>query len=233
MKVRCPLYILLFLWLFSCGEEVAPPDPDLSGPGFYPLQVGNFWVYDMERIDFLALANDTSVFQLREIITDSIVTGAGQVTYLLNRETRLDPEGAWRADSLWTVRSGAQGLVITENNIPLVKLVFPVVAGQTWDGNSFNNRGNQTFEFREVSPSELPNDFQAAADSVDFIRTVISDIQSLITGTDRRSEVYGKGIGLVEKDYLVVSLCTNDCETSGDTLGGFVLSQRLIEFGEQ
>ncbi len=217
--------------LLGCEEEITQPNPDLSGPGFYPLAIGNFWIYDVERIEIKALENDTAIFQLREVITDTIVSALGDITYLLNRETRETENDPWSADSLWTVRNTGQSLVVTENNVPFVKLVFPVVEGQTWDGNTFNNKGNKSYRFDPVVSSDLPEEFQGSSDSIRFIKTTISDITSAIVGTDRRFEIYADGIGLIEKDYFSISLCTADCDQVGDTLGGLVLSQQLLEFG--
>ncbi len=223
------VFVLLIFIGFGCGEEIEKPNPNLSGPGYYPLAIGNYWIYDVEQVVITLLESDTSTFQLREILVDSIVSALGDVTYLISRETRSTPAEPWEADSLWTVRNTSQSVVVTESNVPFVKLVFPVAEGQTWDGNSFNNKGNQTYRFDSVLDDELPGVW-SDADSVAFIRTIISDISSAITGTDQRSEIYGEGVGLIEKDYLRISLCTTECD-AGDTLGGLRLSQELIEFG--
>ena len=62
---------------------------------------------------------------------------------------------------------------------------------------------------------------------------VIEDIEENITGLDLRSEVYVRGVGLVEKDYLTQRNCTaSDCgDDLGKVIGGRSLKQTLIEIG--
>ncbi len=226
----------VFFWLtavsvlYSC-TDTDPPNPDLSGSAYYPLQTGNYWIYQVEQVVILPLGNDTSSYQLREVITDSIVSSLGEVTYLIDRESRADESSPWRQDFLWTARKNGQFAVVTENSVPLIKLVFPVEEGKTWNGHALNNMGAVTFRFDPVNMTEVnsPIDLTAAP----MIKTVISDLESDIVGTDKRSEIYANGIGLVQKDQLILELCTSSsCEELGEVIAGRFLSQVLIEYGE-
>ena len=223
------LFTALLLW--AC-EEVESPSPVASGTGFYPLEIGNYWIYEVQEIQIKAIETDSLNYQLRERITDSLVSDLGVVTYLINRDVRNSPEELWSLDSVWTVRNTGNSLVVTENNIPLIKLIFPVEAGQSWNGNAFNNLGNVSFTSSDVTSEELPLGYDSL-ESIGFIRTTLSDLESPITGTDVRFEIYGNGIGLIEKDYTQITLCTSDnnCDVLGDTIGGRILSQVLIEYG--
>lgn len=203
--------------------------PETVGYDYYPLEVGQFRIYDVEEIRYLITGFDTSAYQLREIIFDTIQS-ANQTTYLLRRDVREDAQDNWESDSIWTVTRASNYLSITENNIPLVKLSFPVNIGNQWDGNGLNSRAEQLYRYQQVESSMI--------DSIqidDQIRVIIEDVEENITGVDLRSEVYVRGIGLVEKDFLTQKKCTaSDCGPDlGEVIAGRSVKQTLIEIGNE
>ena len=212
----------------SCNEtrEVGP---ETLGFEYYPLNVGQSRIYDVEEIRYLITGFDTTVYQLRETIFDSI-TSLDQVNYLLRREVRASSDDEWESDSVWTVTRTSSYLSITENNIPFIKLTFPVREGREWDGNSLNTKSALTYYYQQVTSPLI--------DSINnerHIRLIIEDIEENVTGVDLRSEVYVEGIGLVEKDYLSQTKCTaSDCGADfGEVIGGRSLKQTLIEIGNE
>lgn len=235
MKIGKFLILIALLALFFQGcEESEAPNIDLSGSGYYPLEVGNFWTYQMEQIDYLVLGNDTSSYQLRELISDSLVSASGEVTYLISRQLWEETSQQWLTDSIWSVRKNSQLVVVTENGRPFVKLVFPVTVGESWDGNAFNNQGFQQFNYGALEPDEIESILLDQDTSV-VAKTILNDQIDPIVGTDQRSEIYVNGIGLVQKDLYVINLCTDPSkcpDNFGDTLSGIFLSQVLIDYGQ-
>lgn len=221
--------LLTPLLLFTSCNDTREANPKTLGYDFYPLNIGEYRVYDVTEIDYLITGFDTSVFQLREIIFDSIQAN-DQTTYLLRRDIRIDKNQEWESDSVWAVTRTSNYLSITENNIPLIKLTFPVNEGKEWDGNSLNSRNTNTFTYQGLSESIVDS-----LASEDHIRVIIEDIEENVTGVDLKSEVYAKGIGLVEKDYLTLKRCTSsDCgDDLGEVIGGRSLKQTLIEIGNE
>ena len=216
----------LLLLIGSCNETKEISQEDL-GYDFYPLNVGRYNIYDVEEINYLITGFDTAVYQLREIIIDSIPS-IDQTRYLLRRDIRMDETQTWISDSVWTVISTNRYLAINENNIPFIKLTFPINDSREWDGNSLNSRSNITYYYQPLS--------QSIIDSIevdDHVRVVIEDIEENVTGVDLRSEIYARGVGLVEKDYLIQRRCTSsDCGADlGEVIAGRSVKQTLIEFG--
>ena len=235
MKIRKFLVLMTFLGcLIQACEESEAPNIDLSGSGYYPLQVGNFWTYQMDQIDYLTLGNDTSSYELRELISDSIVTSSGEVTYLISRQLWQEAEEEWQTNTIWQVRKNAQSAVVTEDGVSFVKLVFPVAIGKEWNGHAFNNIGSRVFRYEAVEDREILS-MLLDQDTSLVVKTVLSDQVSAIVGTDQRSEIYVNGIGLVQKDLFVIELCTESSrcpDNFGDTLSGIFLSQVLIDYGK-
>ena len=222
------LLILASTLTLACNES-KDVGPDTLGLDFYPLNVGQYRIYDVEEIRYLITGFDTATYQLRETIFDSIPS-LDQTTYLLRRDIRTDAMSDWESDSVWSVTLTSTYLSITENNIPLMKLTFPVTAGREWDGNSLNSRSERTYYYQSLTSQLI--------DSVnleDHMRMVIEDVEENVTGVDLRSEVYVKGVGLVEKDYLTQTKCTSsDCGSDlGEVIDGRSLRQVLIEIGNE
>ncbi len=212
----------------SCNES-KEVGPDTLGYQFYPLNIGEYRIYDVEEIDYLITGFDTTKYQLRETIFDTIMS-TNRITYLLRRDIRTDALSSWESDSVWSVARTENYLSITENNIPLIKLTFPVTPEREWNGNSLNTRSVLTYYYQS-----LTNPLVDTIDLNDHIRVIIEDVEENVTGVDLRSEVYAEGIGLIEKDYLTQKKCTSsDCGADlGDVIGGRSLKQTLIEFGDE
>lgn len=220
-------FVAIFLQI-SCNEtkEVGP---DTLGLDYYPLNVGQYRIYNVQEIQYLVTGFDTTVFQLRETIFDSIVS-TDRTTFLIRRDTRLNAMDSWKSDSIWSVSRTSSYLAITENNIPFIKLTFPVTVGREWDGNSLNSRSSLTYYYQAIQ-----NQIIDSLETDKHIRVIIEDIEENVTGVDLRSEIYVEGIGLVEKDYLTQTKCTSsDCGADlGEVIGGRSLKQTLIEVGNE
>ena len=218
--------LIMFLLLISCNEYKII-DPRTVGYDYYPIEIGQYRIYNMEEIIYRITGFDTSVYQLRETIFDSI-SSRDQITYIIRRDVRNNETEEWVSDSTWSITKTNSFLSIRENNIPLIKLSFPVSIGNEWNGNSLNNRNNLTYRYESVD--ELVID---TTSDKNHVKVIIADIEQNITGMDLRSEIYVRRIGLVEKDYLTLVNCTaGNCGGDlGKVVAGRSLKQLLIATG--
>lgn len=225
LKSVLGLFIIVTI-LSSCNESQII-DPSTLGYDYFPAEVGQYRIYDVEEIQFRITGFDTTIYQLRETIFDSIVS-LDQTTFLVRRDIRMTDLDEWESDSIWTITPTDLYVAVAENNIPFIKMTFPVRLGAEWDGNSLNARGSQTYYYQSVTESPF-----VEVSVEDQIRVILEDIPDNTTGIDLRSEVYARGIGLVEKDYLTQVKCTSgSCgDDFGKVEGGRRLSQVLIEYG--
>ena len=221
------VFILLFSSMLYTCNETQIVDPSRLGFDFYPAEIGQFRIYEVEEVQFRLTSFDTVTYQLRETIFDTLES-RDQTTYLIRRDVRSSDLEEWESDSIWSVTPTNLNVAVTENSIPFIKLTFPVRVGIEWNGNSLNNRGTQTYYYQEVEESAIES-----IPVTDQIRVIIEDIPENTTGIDLRSEVYARNIGLVEKDYLTQRRCTSG--SCGDDFGkveaGRALKQRLIAYG--
>ncbi len=222
--------MLMTVW--GCSEEISDLSLD-PGYDFLPLQVGNFWTYEVEEITYEVFEPDTSTYLLKEVISDSIVAPGGAVKYLISRY-KGDSVSSLVLDSVWAVRVTERAAIFTEHNKDYVKLSFPVAADVSWDGNAYNTLESTDFYYQNVNDYMWNGETYPAADA---IRVIISDVEQNLVNQDERSEVYLRTIGLVEKDYIQLSFCTVNCEDKGSDIGeiekGKILKQKLIAYGKE
>ncbi len=225
-------YILpLVIGLFSCEDDIEPFNNEGLNFEFYPLEIGVFRTYQVDEISYEISGFDTSSYYLREILVDSFNVG-GLTTYLLQRESRIDTTGIWTVDSLWSIRIQDNQLILTKNNLQTVRLIFPPQIGREWDANAFNTRSRDVFSYVNVDIEELETS-NSLLKGLELIKVEIEDLPENIVNQNQQWEVYGKGIGLIEKKSIILDFCTVDCDSTGQILSGSFLSQQLIEYGKE
>ncbi len=222
MRAATYFAVIIIGILTGCNEE-KDVTRGLIDADFYPIKVGQSRIYQVNEIRYQLIGFDTSAYQLRETVFDSIVS-ADRVTYMLLRDRRTALSDPWVSDSLWTVTLTPNFVSVNENNIALMKLTFPVSAGRVWNGNGLNTRAWATYRY--MLPDTVSIDSIALTN---HMRVVISDVEQNIVNRDERSELYVKGVGLVRKDYLTLGFCTSNCDQFGQIQSGRFLRQVLIE----
>ncbi|MFY0686293.1 MAG: hypothetical protein JXQ90_03960 [Cyclobacteriaceae bacterium] len=215
--------LILGLLMVGC-TEFEPATPQESGIGFFPVDAALYRVYDVYDIQYEISGFDTSTYQLREQIVDSISSDAG-VSYVIQQEVRSDNSEAWTVSKLLSIRRNNINAVLVEDNFPLVKLAFPVREGVTWDLNSMNTDETSMSTY---SNSDYTNNI---IEGLEVIDVTISDLQGNIVREEFKKETYADGVGLVAKTFLVYEFCQTGCDSAGQINTGFFVNQELIEYG--
>lgn len=239
LRVSFTFFLAVLTALLSaCETEILEPQDNRLGVSYYPLELGNFAVYRVEDIRYtLAAGPDTSRYFLREWVTDSFPGQGGETVYRLERFTRHTAEQAWLPDSVWTLRKDNRRLVVVENNVPYVRLVFPFRQGLSWDGHALNARPPQIYELSSTDTA-LSAQLQGPLDSLlsGPTLTVMQQISqdTLITAV-RDYEVYADQVGLYYRQRLRLEYCADspECIGLGIIQGGRSYRQTLIAYGKE
>lgn len=226
---RTLVILLLIGVVLACDEKVDDLISD-QGYEFFPVTTGQYRMYEVDQVLFTGSVADTSHYFLKEVIADSIMSGDKTISYLLERYVNEDTiTQSWELDSVWQVRVNNTQAVVIENNVPYVKMTFPVKAEKSWDGNALNSRQVQMYYYQMLSGYDL---LGMSLNDDKVVKVVIADVSPNTVEQDQRSEVYVKGVGLVEKDYISVSFCQQGCET-GEIEDGRIYRLSLVKYGEE
>ncbi|MGF1533229.1 MAG: hypothetical protein ACFCUI_05970 [Bernardetiaceae bacterium] len=200
-------YLIFGLFLLGACREDVPEIVDFSDDYAYaPLEQDLTRVYQVEETVYRLNAETTeSRYQLRERIGRRLsAPDPAEERYELLRYRRADATQNWVLDSVWTIQKTADRLVRVENNVPFVRLRFPLREGRSWDGNSFNTRRRENYQITNFNaPKQISNfDFPETL-------TVIQRADSSLVNRDIRREVYARGVGLVERYEEEIFFCAD------------------------
>ncbi|MEQ8925125.1 MAG: hypothetical protein RLO81_04890 [Fulvivirga sp.] len=219
--------LLSILTLAACNNDERIPLA--AGEQFVPLEVGLYYDY---QIDEILYTNDIVVldttYYLREEVVESFINAQDSV-YVIYQYTKANLVDDWSYFDTWQARINNQQLIVTEGNTPFVKLTFPIFAGKIWDGNSQNQLEEDNYQLDSLYFPYTINDQQFES----TITVVQNDNEDFIVEQDRRYEVYALNVGLIYKEELLYSYCTDDnCLGQQQIQSGVFRTQSLIDYGK-
>jgi hypothetical protein len=219
MRKALLLLVVLATFVAGCENKYKDPDPQAMGYDYYPIEIGDFRVYDVTDIRFRDNRGDTTRFQMRERVDTSFIDQTGQLVYKVVRSIRPNDRSAWLDDSVMVVAKTERMVLLTKDNTKYVKLVFPVKEGTEWVGDIYNTRvvtpgsGSKVRNDKEVyTYYHVGQPYQVIDQNYPKTVTVWqSSPDSFNTKVDERFEVYNEGIGLLHRVFK--RLIFEDCST--------------------
>lgn len=218
-------------YILGCNSETLEPDANRSGLSYFPLSTGLYKTYEVEQINYRVTGVvDTTRYQLKESIVDSFTNVNNNFTYILHRFSKSPDQEQWKLDSVWNARRTPRQAIVVENNIPFVKLIFPLKEMAEWDGNSSNALEEEAYTMVEVNKP-----FRWRELDYDQSTTVIQkDNQDSIIFLDQRKEVYAQDLGLIFKESVALKFCSQvQCIGKGEIESGTIYRQYIIENGKE
>ena len=187
-------------------EPIAPLDPSL-GQSYFFLVEDKYREYDIYEIRYHGVnISDTFQFQLREEVKGPFLNDIGDTSHIVFRYVRANANETWDLDSTWSARVEQDFAVKIENNKSLVKMVYPSIVGETWDGNAFNTDELDQYEIITFDAFfSLPNSLISFEKAMLIEHNVEDDS---VTIRDNRREVFADSVGLVYKEYEVLKYCS-------------------------
>ncbi|KXX72294.1 hypothetical protein [Flammeovirga sp. SJP92] len=223
MKLRETLYFfLLAFFLQACNDTITDPNYH-SGTSYYPIEEGWYIHYQVDNKDLTNEENSTT-YQLREIIGKPYDDGFGGENYPLYRYKRDNEDVEWELDSVWSVVYRNNHLIRYENAIPLLKLTNPLIEGSRFNQNTYNGLDAITPSGQDLryEVETVGRDF-TFEDQVYMNTAVVLEVNnsSLITNSEEtRRAVYQKDIGLILVDHNSISKVYYEFNTTQPSLAG-------------
>lgn len=151
--------LLVVLLLFAgCKKEEDPVALEIPGLDYFPLESGRFVVYEADSTVYSDVPKDTLYYRylIKEKIEEKIGEEDGSSLYRLNRYIKwFDPATPydsmeWKVKEAWLVKANKQRIIVQENNLSYVKLIFPTLQGAQWNGNAFNTMDRVNYRYEGV-----------------------------------------------------------------------------------
>lgn len=234
MKHRISLVALVVM---ACSSKDPIPVPVAAD--YFPLKSGAYFVYEVDSTVINDNVDTTYSYQVRIDVADSFPNLGGGYTYPLHRTWRATSADSWKAMPVWSARATPNEVIVNQGNISYVKLAGPVVNGKEWDGNSLNTLGgvekcaNGTFTCDLYQMQDVGASYSVGTVSYPNSLVVVeNDNKDLIVNQDTRSEIYAKGIGLLERNSVYLEYCTDpDCIGTQFVNKGLTYKQMIVEYG--
>ena len=211
---------LFFISLFfiSCKKENASFKSE-SVNDYYPLQVGKYITYDLDSTVFVNFGQkDTIVsYQVQDVVDAQITDNLGRAGYRIIRYIRQDTTAEWAPNNTFEIVPAGNSIEYVENNQRFLKLELPIRQDFSWKGNSYIDTYSVNSDVKYL------DDWDYTYDSIDVPLTINSlTIDSTLKVSERDEflgqdpsipgtqyaektyslEKYGKGIGLIYREFL-------------------------------
>ena len=238
---------------FAGCKDKSEPAP-ATGSDYYPIAVGNYWVYAVNDTIYSPVggsgANFTpsvatpTAYQFKETITEVFTDAAGQPAYRLVRSKLISPATTFRDDSVFVLSATPQFVALNRNNVRTLELIFPVRDGRSWNLNAFNNNFNDTITAETRQYSRVGKPFiimdgmvaKTYSNTVTTTNTGAATENSLIKRLGYQ-QVFAKGVGPVFRrrfyfvNYNYPDATGNQVYPPGAYTSAVTRSETLISYG--
>jgi hypothetical protein len=211
---------LFFISLFfiSCKKEKDRFSSE-SVNDYFPLQVGKYITYNLDSTLFINFGQKDTVvsYQVQDRVDAQITDNLGRPAYRIYRFIRKDASQDWVQNNTFLAVPTFNSLEYVENNLRFLKIEIPVKQDFSWKGNSYIDTYSINSDLKYL------DDWDYIYDSVDAPLTINSlTIDSTVKVSERDEflgddpsnpatvfaektysiEKYGKGVGLIYREFL-------------------------------
>ncbi len=211
---------LVFISLFfvSCKKE-KENFVSASVNDYLPMQVGKYITYNLDSTIFLPFGSrDTVVsYQVQDRVDAQIADNIGRPAFRVIRYIRKDNSKDWLPNNTFMVVPTENSIEYVENNLRFLKLEAPIKQDFSWKGNSYIDTYSINSDLKYL------DDWDYIYDSIGVPLTINSlTIDSTIKVGERDEflgddpsnpatvyaektysvEKYGKGIGMIYREFL-------------------------------
>jgi hypothetical protein len=141
MKFKRLLIIgsVFFALLTACKKEIIPNDNIQLGKEYFPITKDHTIEYAIDSIIYNDFNKSTDTFrmQFKDVIGESFYDNEGRESYVVNRYSRQDDTYLWKDLMTFYATKTNFRVEVVENNLRMIKLVFPVKLKTYWAGNIY------------------------------------------------------------------------------------------------
>ena len=166
---------------------------------YFDLTPGRYIEYNVMEVkhdETAIIQHDTSFYQLRTVIGDTVIDNEGRTARKYLRYKRSTSSDVWVLADIWSTIIDSRRAEVLEENQRMVKMVFAPTIEKVWDMNAYNMFPELECYYRDIHDSYSLN-------GIGFDSTVVVEQEEFSSLVDhrRKFEVYAKGVGLIHKYY--------------------------------
>jgi hypothetical protein len=221
----------LFLIALACDSD-EPKQADI-GLDYFPLRTGFYQIYDVDETQYSEVSEPVHLqYEIMTEVIDSFPNTAGNFTYVIHRNKRENETADWQFLDSWSARIDDTEVIQNEGNTPYLKLILPVKNNITWDGNKYNDKGEDVYMLSRVDESYVVGD-------TTYTKTLMVEQEKNedpIVFRDIRKEYYARHAGLIYRETTQLNYCTDadkGCLGKQEIESGIVYIQQIKEYGIQ
>jgi hypothetical protein len=196
------LSILILLLALACKKEKTVEKLDI-GLAYFPTEIGRYVIYQVDSISYDDFFNpvkiDTAHFQIKEKIESQFTDNEGRLSERIERYARKNDTLPWVLRDVWYQTRTSSKAEKVEENVRFVKLTFPALENQKWNGNALNTIGKYTYEIDAVDRKKKINQFE-----FDSTLTVNQILDSNLIEKKYQLEIYAKNVGMIYRRFVDV-----------------------------
>lgn len=214
--IRTVALFMVVVLLSSCKRQVIPPDDVELGKEYFPLTRGHSVEYDVDSIKYNDFNKtiDSFHYEIKDVIQSEFLDNEGRKSYIINRFKRQDNTYPWAENVTYYITETAFNIEVIEDNLRMIKMVFPVKANTKWDGNIFLPTtlipelkwlSGWNYEYVNINQSHntsfLNFDNTVTVEEVDVAVGDSLDTDNYSARTYSR-EIYAKNVGLIQRELV-------------------------------
>lgn len=149
--------VLFFMTEVGCRKNRLERKQNDVGYGYFPLEVGNTWIYQVDSIHFDAFAEsiDTFSFLVKQVVVDTVVDNQGVRSSIIEFFRTDSITGAYKLDRTLSKRIVDFRAEVIDSNVRVINLVFPPTLYKYWDANAYNTKSKSEYEILESNNNEV------------------------------------------------------------------------------
>lgn len=232
----CLLSVVGCLTLDSCKDKDDSLNLDYHYD-YFPLDTGHYVIYEVDSILYRfsppdEYKRDTVRFQLMEVITDTFYDNLNQLNYQLDLYRRPNNLAGWVFFKRWSMKANITNAQKKEDDANFMKLIFPPVEGDSWNGNQFLPTTSPYEMYRNWNYTYTKVHQPNTINGLNFDSTLVVDEVDNETLIDKtlRKEIYAKRVGLIyqEWEHLEKQNVTKDWQSGPEN--GFRIRMKVVEY---
>lgn len=207
MKHVCAVVFISIIFS-SCKKETVERNTISAQHNYFPLKTGQWITYSVDSVAHLEIDDGTNEpdtskayfhFNIKEVVESSFIDATGSLAYHIFRYRQINDTMPWVFASQWVALNKPRTAERVEANIRYIKLAFPIDYNSTWNGNAYNDLGEEEYAYTVI-------DEQLAIGSYNFdsTLTVLQVDETNFLYRIYKEEKFASQVGMVykQKDSL-------------------------------